>query len=125
MTLSVSDEHRLQRAWNCRLTTRGRKSGQPRRVTIWYAYEEGVVYLTGGSADPHWCRNIRACPDVELEIGGLTLSGRAEVVDDDGAADDIRQRFAKRYFAARIARMLGTGYTDSTAVRVVLDLSSA
>lgn len=114
------DLTRLERFWNCRLTTRGRKSGLPRRVTIWFALSPGCVYLTGGAEEPQWCRNLRANDRVELGIGGERLTGRARVVEDLEEARAIRERFVSRYLLARLARPFG-GYTTSTPVVVEID----
>ena len=114
------DARDIESSWNCRLTTVGRKSGQPRSVTIWFAPAEGRVYLTGSQSDPQWCRNIRANGEVQLEIGGRELRGRARVVDDAAEAKAIRQRFVDRYLLARLSRPFG-GYTASIPVVVELD----
>ena len=114
--MSAIDFASLERHWNCRLTTRGRKSGLERTVTIWFALGDGKVFLTGGSKESHWVRNLRANPDAVVQIGTTRLRGRARVVDDPAEADAVRQRFARRYVMARIARLLGSGYRDSTAV---------
>jgi deazaflavin-dependent oxidoreductase (nitroreductase family) len=116
----------LQRHWNCRLTVRGRRTGRPRSVTIWFALdpEQQRVYLTGSSEPPQWYRNLRAEPDVEVQIGATRLRGRARAVDDPGVAAAIRERFVRRYWLARLARALGRGYVDSVAA-VVEDLRPA
>lgn len=106
----------LDRHWNCKLTARGRKSGEPRTVTIWFALGDGKVFLTGGGKESNWVKNLRANPDAIVQIGTMRLRGRARVVDDPAEAESVRQRFVRRYFMARISRLLGTGYTDSTAV---------
>jgi len=118
MSPPAIDWKALDRHWNCRLTVRGRKTGQQRTVTIWYALGDGHVFLTGDAKGPHWLRNAKANPDVVVQIGGQRLRGRARVVEDAAEADAVRQRFARRYLAARIGRMLGTGYTNSTALVV-------
>jgi deazaflavin-dependent oxidoreductase (nitroreductase family) len=118
--MTKPDLSRLERYWNCHLTTTGRKSGKPRRVTIWYALGPGTVYLTGGSEEPQWCRNIRADGRVELEIGGQRLAGRARVIDDPAEGRAIRERFVRRYVLARLSRPFG-GYTSSTPVVVEID----
>lgn len=110
----------LDSHWNCRLTTIGRRSGAPRKVTIWFAVGPEVLYLTGGSENPHWTRNIDAHEEVSLEIGGHRLFGRAHVVRDSSTAVQIRQCFVDRYWLARVARWFG-GYTRSVAVEVVVD----
>ncbi len=114
----------LERHWNCRLTVPGRKSGQPRSVTIWYALDPaaGRVLLTGGAERPQWCRNVAAHEAaggaVTLQIGPVRLAGRARVIDDPAESEAIRQCFVRRYVGARLARWLGRGYVDSLAVVV-------
>jgi len=114
--MSVIDFAALDRHWNCRLSVRGRKTGVERSVTIWFALGDGKVFLTGDAKGPNWLRNARANPDVVVQIGNTRLRGRARVVEDPAEADSLRQRFVRRYLMARLARMVGTGYTDSTAV---------
>ena len=111
-------------AWNCRLTTTGRKSGLARRVTLWFVPERERIYLTGGAANPQWCRNLRVNPAVEIEVGGRVLVGRARVVDDPAEAAAIRDRFTERYVLARLSRLFG-GYSSSIAVIVDLDLAGS
>ena len=118
MSSTAIDWKALGRHWNCRLSVRGRKSGQERSVTIWYALGDGKVFLTGSGKGPQWLRNAKANPDVVVQIGRQRLRGRARVIEDPAEADAVRMRFVHRYFSARIARLLGTGYTDSTAVEI-------
>jgi len=77
---------------------------------------DGKLFLTGDAKGPQWLRNARANPDVIVKIGSTRLRGRARVVEDPAEAEAVRQRFVRRYVMARLARMLGSGYTDSTAV---------
>lgn len=110
---------RLNRRWNCHLTTTGRKSGKPRSVTIWFVLEEDTLFLTGGAKEPQWCRNLRACGEARVVIGAVEWMGVAEVIEDAGCARRIRQKFVGKYWLARIARPFG-GYTRSVPVRVSL-----
>ena len=114
--MSVIDFVALDRHWNCRLSVRGRKTGVERSVTIWFALGDGKLFLTGDAKGPQWLRNARANPDVIVKIGDTRLRGRARVVEDAAEAESVRQRFVRRYLMARLARMIGSGYTDSTAV---------
>jgi deazaflavin-dependent oxidoreductase (nitroreductase family) len=107
----------LDRHWNCRLSVRGRKSGQPRTVTIWYALGDGKIFLAGGADEPQWVRNARANGDVTVQIGATRVRGRARVVDDEAEAQAIRERFVRRYLLARLSRPFG-GYTRSVPVVV-------
>ena len=115
--MGAVDLGQLSRYWNCRLTTIGRKSGEPRTVTIWFALGDGVVYLTGSKEVPQWCRNLRVNGDVVLEIGGQRLKGRARLVEDEDQAQQIRRRFVQRYLLARLSQPFG-GYSRSVPVVV-------
>lgn len=81
----------------------------------------GTLYLTGSKDEPHWCRNLRANGDVEVEIAGRRFQGRARVVADASEGQRIRQRFVEKYWLARLSRIFG-GYTRS--VPVVVELSN-
>jgi deazaflavin-dependent oxidoreductase (nitroreductase family) len=120
MKLDDATRRALERAWNCRLVTVGRKSGAPRTVTIWFALDGDDVVLAGGPDGPHWYRNLKACEDVEIRIGRYRLHGRAQAIEDESGAEAIRRCFLRRYLAARLSRPFG-GYTRSVAVRVAID----
>jgi deazaflavin-dependent oxidoreductase (nitroreductase family) len=69
---------------NVRLTTTGRRSGEPRTVPL-YAWEDAdrlvVVGSWGGSAkDPDWVRNLRAEPRATVKKGREVLDVRASEV---------------------------------------------
>lgn len=68
------------------LTTRGRKTGQPRTVPLPYFEYDGrvlvVASFAGGPKDPAWLLNLRDTPDVTLQIGRRAGAARARVLDD-------------------------------------------
>ena len=113
------DLQRLNRKWNCKLTTIGRKSGAPRTVVLWFALEDGWAYLAGGKQNPQWCRNVRADGAVTLEIAGHTLRGTAKVVEDPAEGQAVIGRILKKYVLARLSRPFG-GYTNSVPVAIDL-----
>jgi len=120
MAFDEATRRRIERAWNCRLHTRGRKSGQRRSVTVWFALDGDEVVVCGSPENPQWRRNLQACGDLELEIAGVRMRGRAHAVDDEADAEAIRQLFVRRYLAVRLSRPFG-GYTRATAVRIAID----
>lgn len=72
---------------NVKLTTIGRKTGEPRRVTL-YAFEDGdrlvVVGSLGGAAkDPAWAGNLRANPEATVRVDGEPRTVRAQEVEGD------------------------------------------
>lgn len=120
MKIDNATRRAIDRSWNCQLVTRGRSSGQPRTVTIWFAVDGDEIVLAGGPESPHWYRNLRRCEDVQLSVGRLQFRGRARAVEDAADAEEIRQCFLRRYLAARLSRPFG-GYTRSVVARVAID----
>ncbi len=70
-----------------RITTTGRKSGQPRSVLI-YAFPIGEEYIVVGSnagADTHsqWYLNLRSNPNVTVELSGETFGALARETESE------------------------------------------
>ena len=77
----------------CYLTTRGRVSGRPHRIEIWFAIEGATLYmLSGGGERSDWVKNLRRDPAVTIEIRPGQFAGRARIVTD--TAEDERARAA-------------------------------
>src|SRR5689334_21602138 len=105
------------------LTTVGRRSGRPHRIEIWFAAQDGRLYLLSGGRDrADWVRNLQANPRVTVELGDETRVGLARVLEA-GAPDD---RLARELLVAKYAA------TDDdleewgrTSLAVVVDPSAA
>lgn len=93
------------------LTTFGRRTGRPHRIEIWFAAEDGRMYmLAGGREDADWVRNLQANPRVTVELGGETRSGAARVLAA-GSAEDRRARDLLVGKYARSGELDGWGRT--------------
>jgi deazaflavin-dependent oxidoreductase (nitroreductase family) len=69
------------------LTTTGAKTGQPRTSPLVYT-RDGDRYVViaskgGAPTNPDWFHNLRANPDVTLEIGTETFAARASVPEGE------------------------------------------
>jgi deazaflavin-dependent oxidoreductase (nitroreductase family) len=95
-------------AKECRLTSRGRRSGQPRSVTIWFVADGDAIAVGSLKDDRNWIRNAVANPDVELEIGGRRLAGRLRP-STPAEHPRIRAAMARKYLAFRLASWVGLG----------------
>ena len=66
------------------LTTTGRKTGRRRGTPVFFVRAGGdyVVIASNGGEDrfPGWWHNIRANPDIEIEVGRSRIACRAERV---------------------------------------------
>jgi deazaflavin-dependent oxidoreductase (nitroreductase family) len=62
------------------LTTRGRKSGLPREIEIWFSYRDGRFYLIAEYPTANWVQNLRADSAVQLRVAGRSFSAHARFV---------------------------------------------
>lgn len=77
-------------AQNVLLTTTGRKSGKPRTTPL-LALPDGddlivVASYGGNDVHPQWYLNLRAHPEVEVQVGRERRRMRAERVSDEEKA---------------------------------------
>ena len=67
----------------CYVTTRGRVSGQPHEIEIWFVLSGARLYLLAGAGeDSDWVRNLRVDPAVTVRLRDSTFSATARVVED-------------------------------------------
>jgi deazaflavin-dependent oxidoreductase (nitroreductase family) len=69
------------------LSTKGAKSGEVRENPLVYT-RDGDKYVIvaskgGAPTNPHWFHNLKAHPDVTVEVGGEKFRARAKVMDDE------------------------------------------
>lgn len=76
-----------------RLTTTGRKSGQPRTICVSFMPLDGrYIIFSGFGIQSNWYRNVQANPNVTIQIGRRTMRATATVV-----ADPARRRELMRH----------------------------
>ncbi len=110
----------LKERSTCRITTRGRRTGRPHTVTIWFVVGDGGrIHLGTLKMGRDWPKNVAANPEVVLEIGDLRLSGRVQQVSEENERARIASLIAAKYWAARIGSWLGFKPQGVFEVRVI------
>ena len=106
------------------LTTRGRRSGRPHTIEIWFALVGTTAWMiSGGGTSSDWVANLLADPAVTVRIGDRTFAGRARTdPGDSGEAAVARRLLAARYQGWEEGRPLSDWATSGLAVAVDLDL---
>ncbi|HET9661364.1 MAG TPA: nitroreductase/quinone reductase family protein [Thermomicrobiales bacterium] len=81
------------------LTTTGRRTGAPHRIEIWFAVDNGQLYLLSGGRDrSDWVQNLMANPDVSIELGTATFAGVAQALAPDTPEDRrARELLVQKY----------------------------
>ncbi|MDQ6727097.1 MAG: nitroreductase family deazaflavin-dependent oxidoreductase [Actinomycetota bacterium] len=106
----------------CYITTRGRRTGRPHTIEIWFAAgSPTTIYaLAGGRERADWVRNVLADPAVAVRIGEREGGATGRVVEE-GTDEDARAR------RLLVAKYQSPGATDlegwgRSALPVAFDL---
>jgi len=119
--MAVADLDSLASEQFCYLTTRGRRTGLPREIEIWFAMEEqGLYMLSGGRDRSDWVRNILADPAVTVRIGESEFAGKGRAVEAASGEDAL----ARRLLLDKYSREYSGDLTDwgKTALPMAVDL---
>jgi deazaflavin-dependent oxidoreductase (nitroreductase family) len=86
----------------CYLTTRGRRTGRPHEIEIWFALAGRTLYLLSGGGDrSDWVRNLGAEPAVTMRVRDTTYTATARVVHDaeesERGRDLVFEKYQPRY----------------------------
>jgi deazaflavin-dependent oxidoreductase (nitroreductase family) len=75
----------IQSGLTCDITTIGRKSGQPRRIEIWYFVVDQKVYITGTPGSRDWLANLQVQPQMIFHVkqgAQADLPAQAMIISD-------------------------------------------
>ena len=67
------------------LITHGRKTGRPHKATVWFAHDDGVLWLRT-DVDTDWYLNLERDPRCRIRIGAVELAATREPIADEAAA---------------------------------------
>jgi deazaflavin-dependent oxidoreductase (nitroreductase family) len=73
------------------LTTRGRKTGLPREIEIWFTTRNGRYYVIAEHPTSHWVQNLRANPRAEVRLGSSKILAQARVLSSEAEPDLYRE----------------------------------
>jgi deazaflavin-dependent oxidoreductase (nitroreductase family) len=81
---SSSKDSNFEREQYLYLTTRGRNTGLPREIEIWFTYRDGRFYLIAEYPTSNWLQNLRANPQAQVRVAGQSFSAQARFVTAEG-----------------------------------------
>ena len=92
-----------------RLTTRGRRSGSPRTVSLWFvaAGPRRILVQHASSARANWYHNLRADPAVTLDFGSGAISAHGAPITDDGRIQEVLAMVRGKYWMAWLIQLIG------------------
>ena len=117
----MPDLQALNRESLVELTVKGRKTGKPQTVKIWFAVGNGKVYVTSGRGlGAQWIKNLQKNPDVTLQIGATSLQGTALWREGPSVRTEIFPLFVRKYFLARLSSWILGWYKQEFAFEITI-----
>ena len=103
------------------LTTTGRKSGKPHRIEIWFAIEDGLLFMLSGGGDrADWVKNIEKHSVVRVQIGSQSTQAKARVARAGAEDQRARELLDGKYMGWKQGKRLSSWARGSTPI--VLEL---
>ena len=100
------------------LTTRGRKSGNPHTVELWFAIAGKEIYLSHEGAYTDWMKNILKDNRVEFKIGKIQFKGTARV-DESGKAFELgKHALYLKYYGKATEDTIDNWFSESTIIEI-------
>src|SRR5438093_11970243 len=72
------------------LTTRGRKSGTPREIEIWFTNYNGRFYLIAEHVSSQWVKNLQANPEATIHVKNMSFPVTTRVLPPEADSDPNR-----------------------------------
>jgi deazaflavin-dependent oxidoreductase (nitroreductase family) len=117
-TRSNDLKNQLARTREITITVTGRKSGRAVSIPVWFAFENGKLYLvpvTG--SDTQWYKNVLKNPSIRIEAGGTEAEVKVTPVTDHKQVSSIVEKFRIKYGPSEIKK-----YYSKLDVAVAADL---
>ena len=111
-------ETRLSRLREITISVTGRKSGRTISIPVWFALQEGKLYLLPVSgSDTQWYKNVLKNPSIRIDAGGDNAELRVVPVTDPKQVSSIVEKFRAKYGASDVKK-----YYSKFDVAVIADL---
>jgi len=96
------------------LTTKGRRTGRPHTVELWFALSGGSVYLSHEGERTDWMKNLARESAVTVRIDGVTSWASARVAE--GAARELGKRALYEKYYGRASKEVIDDWFDLSVV---------
>lgn len=94
----IIDLSQFEKEEYCYLTTRGRVTGKPHEIEIWFVVHEDALYIMSGNMEKSdWVKNLLKDPHVSICIAGQTFPVLAALLDNKTLESIVRMKMATKY----------------------------
>jgi deazaflavin-dependent oxidoreductase (nitroreductase family) len=122
--MDKTDLSKLAEQEYCYLTTKGRVSGKPHRIEIWFGTNgESLYLLSGGGDKSDWVKNLKVNSAVSLRIGRQTFEATGRIVNGGREDKLARELLATKYYRWREGKPLNDWARESLPIALDLKLT--
>jgi deazaflavin-dependent oxidoreductase (nitroreductase family) len=100
------------------LTTKGRKTGNPHTVELWFALAGKKIYLSHEGKYTDYMKNILENDRVEFKIGRLQFMGKARIVKSGEAFETGKHALYSKYYGKADQDTINDWFSESTIVEI-------
>jgi deazaflavin-dependent oxidoreductase (nitroreductase family) len=100
------------------LTTRGRKTGNPHTVELWFAVAGQKIYLSHEGAYTDWMKNILEDGRVEFKIGKIRFKGNARIAERGQVFDLGKHALYLKYYGKADEDTINDWFSESTIIEI-------
>ncbi len=100
------------------LTTKGRKTGKPHTVQVWFAYSEGKIYLSHEGAYTDWMKNLEKNEMVKGKIDTVNFGARAKIVGEGKEREQGKKALYEKYYKPASKAVIDDWFSLSTVVEL-------
>lgn len=105
----------------CYMTTRGRVSGRPHEIEIWFVVQDTSIYLLSGGGDKSdWVKNLLKDPNVTVRIAKHIFTGSGHPAEDQADDSPVRYLMAEKYQEWENGRTLSEWARTALVVEIEL-----
>jgi hypothetical protein len=100
------------------LTTKGRKTGNPHTVELWFAVKKGKVYLSHEGKYTDWMKNIIKDNCIEFKIGKSKFKGKANIIKENKVFETAKYALYHKYYGKTSKDVIDDWFSESTAIEI-------
>jgi deazaflavin-dependent oxidoreductase (nitroreductase family) len=116
--LSHMDFSRVAKGKYIHLTTRGRKTGNPHTVELWFAIAGKKIYLSHEGGYTDWMKNILGDSRVEFRIGKIQFKGNAQVAESGEVFELGKHALYLKYYGRADEDTIDDWFSESTIIEI-------
>jgi len=116
--LSHMDFSRVAKEKFVYLTSRGRRTGNPHTVELWFAVAGEKVYLSHEGAYSDWMKNIGVDGRVEFKIGKVRFRGNARIAEGGEAFDVGKRALYVKYYGKADEDTIDDWFSESAVIEI-------